>query len=185
MCCGLVHCTPQTGVASHVCPWVCLLPSWQLRPPFGGIRLCLRFAPPPPPPRGSPATTPAARGRVGTCCKPRCQPRRSAVLSARLTAAAPAPARVLPARVSLPRCPRCRCVGRQCGHRSRRAAGALAPLRLAPWRVGCTRTPPLRPPAQPALSGCWQLNLMTITPNRCHDRRAAVGQKRLINHKPC
>ena len=127
------------------------------------IRLGLRFAPPPPPPRGSPAAAPAARGRRGTRRKPRRQPRRSAGLSVRLPAAAPAPARVLPALVLSRRLPWCRCVCRQFGHRSRRAAGALVPLRLAPRRVGCTRTPPLRPPALPALSGCIRINL-TIRP---------------------
>ena len=160
--CGLVYCTPQRGIASRACLCACPSLSWQPRPRLVRIRHALRFSPPPPPPRGSPATTPAARDRVGTCCKPRCQPRRSAVLSARLPAAAPAPARVFPALVLSRRVSWCRCVGSQCGHRSRRAAGALAPLRLAPRRVGCTRTPPLRPPALPALSGCIRINLTNV-----------------------
>ena len=160
--CGIVYCTLQRGIASRACLCACLSLSWQPRPRLVRIRHALRFAPPPPPPRGSPAPAPAARGRACTCCKPRCQPRRSAGLSVRLPAAAGAPARVFPARFSLPRFPRCRCVCRQFGHRSRRAAGALVPLRLAPRRFGCTRTPPLRPPAQPALSGCIRINLTNV-----------------------
>ena len=109
---------------------------------------------PPRPLRGCPATTPAAGGRSRTRRKPQGQPRPPAALPLRLPAAAAAPAGVLPAQVLPRRLPRCRCVSRQFGHRSQRAAGALAPLRLAPRRVGCTRTPPLRPPALPALSCC-------------------------------
>ena len=160
--CRSVYCTLQRGIASRACLCACLSLSWWLRAPLVRIRLGLRFPPPPPPPRGSPATTPAARGRRGTRRKPRRQPRRSAGLSVRLPAAAPAPARVFPALVLSRRLPRCRCVGSQCGHRSQRAAGALVPLRLAPRRVGCTRTPPLRPPALPALSGCFRINLTNV-----------------------
>ena len=155
MLCGIVYCTPQKGVASRACLCACLSLFWQPRPRLVHIRHALRFAPPPPPPRGSPATTPAAGGRSRTRRKPRCQPRRLAGLSVRLPAAAAAPAGVLPAQVLPRRLSRCRCMCRQFGHRSQRAAGALAPLRLTPRRVGCTRIPPLRPPAQPALSGCF------------------------------
>ena len=161
LCCS-VHCTLQRGIASRACLCACPSLSWSPRLPLVRTRLGRRFSPPPPPPRGSPATTPSARGRACTCCKPRCQPRRAAVLSARLPAAAGVPARVFPAQV-LPRwLPWCLCVGSQCGHRSRRAAGALVPLRLAPRRVGCTRTPPLRPPALPVLSGCIRINLTNV-----------------------